>query len=205
MFVLPMTSNAAVITHESDIDLSVLNDGGVLSAQLDVDGDTHPDFLFSAWDVLVDAEDGIYTRGTLIEPFGSNAIVTSVKESAFASALNSGDFIGPTSDLASSKQKLLKNVGNDFANINLGFWPNDLTQTRVVGLQFDIGGSTHYGWAEVGVQLGSANLIVGQVAYENIADTPIAVSGVPEPSSMALMLAGAAGVAALKRRRARAS
>lgn len=205
MFVLPMTSNAAVITHESDIDLSVLNDGGVLSAQLDVDGDDHPDFLFSAWDVLVDAEDGIYSRGSLIEPYGSNAIVTSTKTTSFAAALNSGDFIGPTSDLGNNKHKFLKNFGNTFVDIEIGEWPHDITQTRVVGLQFDIGGSTHYGWAEVGVQLGSSDLVVGQVGYESIPDTPIGIAGVPEPSSMALMLAGAAGIAALKRRRARAS
>ena len=206
MFALPVASNASVITMDAAIDLSVTDNGGVMSAPLDINGDNNPDFLFSVFDVLVNSDtNNVYDRGAIISPYGSNAILTSLKTSpsGFAAALSPGAYIGSGADFVNNKQKFLKNIGNDFASINVGYWPNDISQTRLVGLQFDISGTTHYGWAEVGVHLGTADLQVLQVGYETLADTPI--STVPEPSSMALMLMGAAGVAALKRRRDRAN
>jgi hypothetical protein len=81
------------------------------------------------------------------------------------------------------------------------------TAEVVAGLKFDINGATHYGWMRVGGyangDVPESSAILHDFAYEDVADTAvIAPAAVPEPSSLALFALGAAGVAALKRRRA---
>jgi hypothetical protein len=95
-----------------------------------------------------------------------------------------------------------------------GNFQNFIGQVRYIGTQFLLGGNTHFGW--IGVQLNS-DLLTGTVtgyAYEACAGEAIetgATTGgatcgpgsgvIPEPSSLALMAAGAAGIFALRRRR----
>ncbi|MBA3481405.1 MAG: PEP-CTERM sorting domain-containing protein [Pirellulales bacterium] len=72
-----------------------------------------------------------------------------------------------------------------------------------IGLQFLIGADTHYGY--VGYEgTAPANTGSGRVyslAYESVPLTPIVAGAVPEPSSLALLAAGAVGVTAYRRRR----
>jgi hypothetical protein len=95
-----------------------------------------------------------------------------------------------------------------------GNWPNDLNQPQYIGLSFTDAGTAYsgtttnyYGWALVGVAVSpnSSQIEVYSYAYN---DTPNAsieagqtADATPEPGSLALMIVGAAGVVALKRRR----
>ena len=81
---------------------------------------------------------------------------------------------------------------------NLGNWSDGVT--GFVGIQFDLGGSTHYGWAEITRDTTALTATLHSFGYN---DTPGegATAGVPEPSGMALLAAGAAGLGMLRRRR----
>ena len=74
-----------------------------------------------------------------------------------------------------------------------------------IGLQFDIGGNTHFGRAFVTVVQptafgsGDGSVTIDNFQYESTPNAPI-----PEPSSLALLAIGAAGVVARRRNRASA-
>jgi hypothetical protein len=86
---------------------------------------------------------------------------------------------------------------------DLGDWhPGD---RGFLGLQLVVGTDTFFGWADVTLNnldgSGAGAFTLHGYAYDNTAGTSIQAGAVPEPSSIALLAAGAAGVLALKRRR----
>lgn len=72
------------------------------------------------------------------------------------------------------------------------------------GLQITSGTDTFYGWVSINYVVGSPNQVtVNAFAFENEPNTPITVAAVPEPTSLAMVAAGAAFAAAVFRRRSR--
>lgn len=119
--------------------------------------------------------------------------------SSLIPALEGGTVIGPGQKFKAKSDLAKMNAGGFGGN-----WPNDLLDPRFVGLRFLIDDQTHYGWARVGVHLdfddSVAEAKLYDWAYESTPDTAI-TTPLPEPSTLALFALGAAGVAALKRRR----
>jgi hypothetical protein len=194
MFMLPAVSRATPI-----FELYSPGAGDVQSAGLDVDGDTVVDFNFFA-----DGTPG--ARNTHVTGTGVNQIVIDTPPfSAYARALQPGTIVDGTLNFGSTGvfRQDKESFKKPHALKEKGEWSNDINHSSYLGLQFQISGETHYGWAAVSVALGSASLNVNEVAYESEANTGIQIpNAVPEPTSMALMLLGAGGIALLKKRRA---
>lgn len=88
-----------------------------------------------------------------------------------------------------------------------GTWPggDPTATTGFAGVRFDRGGDTHFGWIRMQLQNGAGgqptSLTIVDWAWEDTAGTALAAGQVPEPSSVALLGMGVAGLAALRRRR----
>ena len=71
------------------------------------------------------------------------------------------------------------------------FYAGNFSDTDAfIGLQFQFGGETHYGWMEI---YNYPDVAAGQVlgwAYETSPNTPILAGQVPEPSILALIVVG---------------
>jgi hypothetical protein len=101
------------------------------------------------------------------------------------------------------------NFGTSNSSQFAGVGQFQLNATNYVGFRFldEVDGLTHFGWASI-ILSGAANSqprSVGQIWYEDQANTGILVgdTGTPEPSSAALLALGAAGLLAVRRRRQR--
>lgn len=70
------------------------------------------------------------------------------------------------------------------------------------GFRFTAADGTHFGWINLAVDAGTITFV--SAAFESIAGTAITAGAIPEPSTLAMLALGAAGVfgTAIKRRRA---
>lgn len=86
-------------------------------------------------------------------------------------------------------------------------WETGGTTTGYVGLVFVESGNTYYGWAQISVNDATDVVTLIDMAYEDTPDTTILAgqtssAAIPEPSTLALLSAGAAGLVLRRRRKA---
>ncbi len=76
-------------------------------------------------------------------------------------------------------------------------------QQGIIGVEFDIGGNTHYGWIRVENRTGVPTHLFTLVdfAYEDQPNTAINAGAIPEPGSLGLLALGATGLLGWRRRR----
>ena len=74
------------------------------------------------------------------------------------------------------------------------------TSDKYIGVKFDIGGDTLYGWIQVQVPADSTSATITGYAYNDVDDGSITAGQVPEPASLALLALGAAGIAAWRKK-----
>ena len=72
-----------------------------------------------------------------------------------------------------------------------GYWQPNMT--AYLGVEFDINGGTHYGWIRMSTWFleGVNGGIIEEWAYNSIPGQPILAGQVPEPGTLALLVAGA--------------
>jgi len=92
------------------------------------------------------------------------------------------------------------NIGSDAA---AGGW--SLGDTGFFGFRFtNTSGGTHFGWGELTINADASGFSVNRAYYNDVAGESIAVGAIPEPSSVALLALGAAGLATWRRRKSAA-
>jgi len=141
---------------------------------------------------------------------GSNATgsvaFNSVGPFKYTPEFRSGDTIGAQLTFGSSGD-----LNNFASETPAGQW--QVGDRGFLGLEIVVNGQTDYGWADVSLNNGgtppsrhsnpddpTGQFTLYGYAYDD-SGLPITAGAIPEPSSLALLAVGAAGVAALRRRR----
>ncbi len=114
----------------------------------------------------------------------------------YTSALNAGVII----DSAAAS------TGDAYQTLARASYPNtefDNSSNAFIGLEFPISGSLHYGWVRVSLDVIAGTFVVHDWAYESDPGVGIeaGATGVPEPGTLGMLAAGAAGLASLRRRK----
>jgi hypothetical protein len=176
-------------------DILLTGQGGMYLLDLNADGTD--DFAFTSADTTVaGTTSGLsYTldiKAGVLYPLSSNSWMANSSDTTVAN-VPSGSSIGVSdfNGLGSSGSYL--GMMLDISIPLLGYsltYPagNFLGVDGYVGLQFDISGATHYGWARVEVSSAGDNLIIKEYAYEATADSSIQAGangvGIDEISSL---------------------
>lgn len=92
-------------------------------------------------------------------------------------------------------------ASNRPSSVQVGHW--NALGTGYLGLEFEVGSQTDYGWAEITVN-GNYTITLDSVGYDDSGNPVLAgaAAPTPEPNSLLLMVLGAAGLAAYRRKRA---
>lgn len=162
-------ANATIVyTDIDDVDVALGE-----SYALDLDNNGYPDILMAA----VSAASNwtfAYVIGAL-SAYGyggpSNMIVGySGAILPYGSALAEGDLIGPDADFISNTYNFGW-LASIYSGVTYG--PFAGTTDAYMGVQFDIDGSIHYGWARLDVSVGPVEFTVKDYAYDDAAETAI--------------------------------
>ncbi|MFN3327068.1 MAG: PEP-CTERM sorting domain-containing protein [Bryobacteraceae bacterium] len=180
-FTLPQQSQAGSIAYSGPQNITVTNSvGGTETHGVDVNGDGFIDFTFAAY-----FDPGVVARVNVTPGAG-----------------NAGDSISSSSTLTTSTALLRETW--QYGGV-YGKWGNGTPS--YLGLRFLISDNDHYGWAKVSVTTDlnfGSSFTIHDWAYQTQPDTAILageIGEIPEPSSLALFALGAAGFAALRKRR----
>ncbi len=188
---------------------------------LDMDGDTNPEFDFTAfWTSTYQPGYTNPINGSVVPGSGfmyASAIVNNYASGAFWLAngsslpenLTNGDPISGTTTNWDNGTEILFSVVRTYpfyGGTSTGnFGPSAYAGPGYLGVKFDLAGTDLYGWIHIDSVDPKYELYhIDGWAYEDDGSSILAgemPTVVPEPSSMALFAAGAAGLAAFRKRK----
>lgn len=160
---------------------------------LNLNGDAYNDVLLKNYVFLGGNYQGLYVNFFPGRVVGFNAGLN------YASALDAGFMVDAASAgggvFAASLAYGANNPNAEFNDADGDF----------IGIAFPINAVTHYGWMRVEIDNAAGKFVVKDWAYEDVPGAGIATGDglpIPEPGTLGLLAAGAAGLTALRRRRA---
>ena len=158
----------------------------------DVDGNGTPDFNL-----------GVNSRRIDISGYGAGRLVLNPAPNGYVIPWTVGSTVNSTTGTAPSYKRWLAN--KSFTNPAYDF--NNFSHEGAMGFEFisEVSGSaqTHFGYVDLQVNgaPGSFTVTVDDIYWETSPNMGIAVRAIPEPSSLALLAAGIAGLALRRARR----
>ena len=173
--------DASVILTELSDPLIASNEPTAPPIELDLDGNATIDFVIPSGSIQINiiAQDDNQVLG--FNEFGT----------LYAADLAEGSFIGatPQDGMVWASGSLVMSAcasggGGIFCDGNF------LGGTDYLGVEFDISGTTHYGWVEVESREFFQFVSIQRWAYESEPGVPIRAGQIPEPSALALLLVG---------------
>lgn len=163
------------------------------SQQINLDGDAYNDVLLKNYVFGGGNYQGAYVNFFPGKLVGTNNPFPAID---YASALGAGELIDSTSTFGGPFQGSLAYGG---VNPNAEF---NTAAGAFLGLEFPIGGVSHFGWVRVTINNAAGSFVVNDWAYESTPGEGLLAGEVPEPTSLGLLAAGALGLAAMRRRNA---
>lgn len=164
----------------------------------------------TAWDIdgVGGTNFGLVNSGTLLGSFSGlngNSILFSNTQTGQVQNIATGGTVDTLQTPWKSGTFFFTYAGS---NASLGAIQN-FSPSGQFGFRFDQGGNTHYGWASLVVdgQAFGQGFSITEAYYQGTPDAAINVGAVPvpEPTAMALLAIGSAGVYAWRSRRKQAS
>ncbi len=178
------TEAAVIYSGTQNISIAQFN-----SLNLDIDGDAQGDVLLKNY-----VFGGGNYQGASVNFFPGKMVTFNPGGFNYVTALNAG-FTVDTSALGNFTGSMAYGAANPNAQFNSA-------SGKFIGLQFPSGSNNYNAWVRVNVNNTGGSFSVVDWAYENIPGTSIVTGVVPEPASLGLLAAGAAGLALLRRRKA---
>jgi hypothetical protein len=181
----PAVAQAGIVFTPVTPPNSISGVGQWIDVNMNLSADALAEFRLSAF---VNAS---FYNGTDVQPFGATGL---------SGPLIFGEEV-TTSNTLAGYQELWK-----IAPIPRGAWYAANMSSGYLGVRFTVSGQEYLGWAEL-TNVSPYGLTLNGYAYNDVPGEPILAgqtSVTPEPSSLALFAAGAAGLLALRRRRSAA-